>query len=68
MRHTLTAMGQNNWDKQDAKRRRGHHEKVYGNQVSSMIARERSPPPGWRLPLPRHQPGYRPFRELDPEF
>ena len=68
MCYSPAIMGQNNEDKQDPKSCGGNQEKVDGNQVFDMIVQESAPCLGRRFSLFRHQPGYRPFRDLDSKF
>jgi hypothetical protein len=68
MHDSPTVVGENDQNKQDAKRSSGHHEEVDGDQVLDMIVQERSPRLGGRFPLSRHQSGDRPFRDLNPQF
>ena len=68
MHDSPTVVGENDQNKQDAKRSSGHHEEVDGDQVIDMIIQEGSPRLGGRFPLSRHQSGDRPFRDLNPQF
>ena len=61
-------VSQNDEDKEDPERRRGHREEVNGDQVPNMVIEKRPPALRWRLSVPDHVLGNGGLGDIESKF